>query len=58
MSAFVTHCGFLSGLAEATDRCQTNVSAQSLSDLLINTVERVTVSRVGGYNQSNYGDTY
>lgn len=52
------HCGFLSGLAEATDCCQTNVSAQSLSDLLINAEERVTVSRVGGHDRSKYGDTY
>lgn len=37
-------CGFLSGRVEVTDRCQTDVSAQSLSDLLVNTEESPTVS--------------
>lgn len=58
MSGFVTHCGFLSGLAEATGCCQTNVSAQSLSDLLINAEGGVTVGSVGGHTRSIHTNTY
>lgn len=43
MSGFVKHCGFLSEWVEATDPHQTDVSAQTLSDLLVNTEDSQNV---------------
>lgn len=55
---FVIHCGFLSGSEEVTGCCQTDVSAQSLSDLQINVEQSAAVSTAGGCSCSNYSDTH